>query len=139
LAKAISCWSILALTEREDNLLREYEFTVITRNDLADADRAKALEKYETLFQKEGGEFIVKDEWGSRKMAFPMKKQYRGFYTHYDMTCHSDSLKEAERLLRIDENVLRYLLIKTNDKVDVEKRREELEKLKAKMKAKTDK
>lgn len=120
-------------------MLREYEFTVITRNDLPDADRAKALEKYEELFLKDGGEFIVKDEWGSRKMAFPMKKQFRGFYTHYDMTSNPENLKEAERLLRIDENILRYLLIKTHDKVDVAARREELEKIKAKMKGKSEK
>lgn len=116
-------------------MLREYEFTVITRNDLSDQDRQKALDKYEELFQKDGGEFIVKEDWGSKKLAFPMKKQFRGHYTHYDMTANPENLKEVERLIRIDENILRYLLIKTNDKVDVAARRDELEKRKAKQKA----
>lgn len=116
-------------------MLREYEFTIITRNDLSDVDRQAALDKYEQLFKKDGGEFIMREEWGSKKLAYPMKKQYRGYYTHYDFTADPENLKEAERLIRIDENVLRYLLIKTSDKVDVAKRRDELEKRKAKIRA----
>lgn len=110
-------------------MLREYEFTVITKNDLPDSERGKALGRYEDFFTRDGGEILKKDEWGSRKMAFPMKKQHRGFYTFYDFVGNGDHLKEVERLLRIDDNVLRYMLIKIGEDVDVAERKVELAKV----------
>jgi small subunit ribosomal protein S6 len=110
-------------------VLREYEFTIITRADLQDADRSKVLERYEDLMYKNTGELIKREDWGVKKLAFPMKKKHRGHYTFYDFAGGTaENLKEAERLLRIDENVLRYMLIRTHEKVDVSKRREELAK-----------
>ncbi len=110
-------------------MLREYEFTIITKSDLPDEERTKVLSRYEKLIMGKNGEILKKDAWGSKKLAFPMKKQFRGFYTYYDFVSEEPAeLKEAERLLRIDENVLRYLLIKTSDRVDPEARKVELAK-----------
>jgi small subunit ribosomal protein S6 len=113
----------------EEKSLREYEFTVITRADLPDGDRSKVLDRYETLMFKESGELLKRDDWGVKKLNYPIKKKHRGHYMHYDFVGSTpEGLREAERLLRIDENVLRYLLVRTNDKVDVAKRKAELAK-----------
>ena len=106
--------------------MREYEFTVITKSDLPDADKAKVLENYEGILKRGGGEILKKEEWGSKRMSYPIKKQFRGSYAFYDMTSTAADVAEAERLMRIDDNILRYLVIKINDNVDVEQRRADL-------------
>lgn len=107
---------------------REYEFTIITNGQLTEADTASVLEKYENLLTAEGGAIIKKDVWGSRKLAYPVKKHYRGHYTCYDLSALPSSIAEAERLMKIDENVLRYLNLKLDDKVDVDLRKAEIAK-----------
>ena len=109
-------------------MLREYEFTLITRGDLADADHAKVLEKYEEIFKREDGQIIDRDDWGVKKLAHAIKKQYRGRYVFYDMAAAPASLDEAERLMRIDDQVLRFMSVKLGNEVDIPKRKIEIQK-----------
>ena len=89
-------------------------------------------EKYEAILFKDGGEIIKKDDWGVKRLASPIKKQFRGRYVHYDITCSSKAVKECERLMRIDENVHRCLSIRIGENVDVERRKVDIAKAEAK-------
>lgn len=109
-------------------MLREYEITVISRADLPEADSTKLLGKYEKLMTQDGGEILKKDSWGSKKMAFPMNKHHRGIYTNYDFIGSSANLAEMERLMRIDEDVLRYMSVYLGENVDPTVRKEEIAK-----------
>ena len=113
---------------KEKTLFREYEFTLITNGQMTEADTNTVLEKYENLLTAEGGEILKKDVWGSRKLAYPIKKQYRGHYVCYDLVAAPASIAEAERLMKIDDNVLRYLNVKLADEVNVDERKAELAK-----------
>ncbi len=112
--------------------LREYEFAMITRGDLSDTDHAGVLEKYEKLLLGEKGEMIDKDEWGSKKVQFNMNGQYRGRYTFLTMTSTPADIAEAERLMKIDDSVLRYMNIKLSDHVDIEARKKDIERIRHK-------
>ena len=112
-------------------MLREYEFTFVTKADLPDADKSKVLAGYEEILASNGGEVLKKSDWGTKKLAYPIKKNFRGHYAFYDLTASPDSIAECERLLRIDENVLRYLVVKIGEDVNVEDRKAELAKLDA--------
>jgi small subunit ribosomal protein S6 len=112
--------------------LREYEFALITRGDLSDADHAGVLEKYEKLLLGDNGQVIDKDEWGSKKLQFTMSGQYRGRFTFYTMTSTPAHIAETERLMKIDDSVLRYMNIKLSDTVDVEARKKDLERIRHK-------
>ncbi|MBP6217604.1 MAG: 30S ribosomal protein S6 [Oligoflexales bacterium] len=112
-------------------MLREYEFTVIFGPQLQDEESKKLQKKYETILLGKDGELIKKSDWGSRKLAFAMKGQYKGRYVHYDLTTTPDRLAEAERLMRIDEGVLRYLSVRVGENIDVEARKLELAKAEA--------
>ena len=112
-------------------MLREYELTVIANSQLSEDDAKKLQQKYEAILANDGGQIIKKDDWGTKKLSFPIKKQFKGRYVHYDLTCLPVHLAEAERLMRIDENVLRYLSVKIGENVDVDKRKAEIAKLEA--------
>ncbi len=111
-------------------MLREYDFTIITKGDLSEGEAAKVLEGYEALMTKDGGEILKRDPWGTKKLAFPMKKSFRGNYVNYDFIGAPANLAEMERLMRIDDNVLRYLMVRLDDTgdagVDVAARKAEL-------------
>lgn len=116
-------------------MLREYELTLVTSTQMSEDDSKKLFEKYESILSTDGGQMIRKDDWGTRKLAFPMKRQFRGRYMHYDLTAKPEQLAEAERLMRIDEHVLRYLSIRIGEDVDIEQRKAELAKAEAEAQA----
>ena len=113
-------------------MLREYDFTVITKGDLSEGDSAKVLQGYEALMTNEGGEILKRDDWGSKRLSFPINKSFRGHYVNYDFVGAPASVAEMERLMRIDDNVLRYLVVRVGDNdgetVDIETRKAELAK-----------
>lgn len=107
-------------------MLREYEMTIVSRGDLQEPDSAKLLAKYENLMTSDGGEILKKDSWGNKKIAFPINKQHRGLYTNYDFIGTPQNLSEMERLMRIDENVLRYMSVFLGEGVDPAERKEQI-------------
>lgn len=109
-------------------MLREYEITIISRADMPETESVKLLSKYEKLMTSDGGEILKKDSWGSKKIAFPMKKHHRGIYTNYDFIGTSANLAEMERLMRIDEDVLRYMSVFLGENVDAAERKEQISK-----------
>lgn len=112
-------------------MLREYEFTVIYTAQGSPENFKSLVERYEAILLKGGGEIIKKSEWGVKRLAFPINKQFRGRYMHYDLTCSPEALKECERLMRIDDGVLRYFSVRIGENVDVAKRKVELAKAEA--------
>lgn len=110
-------------------MLREYEFTFVTKTDSGDQDNKKVLEGYEAILGREGGVILKKNDWGTKRLAYPIKKSFKGHYVLYNVATVPANIEECERLLRIDDNVLRHLVIKTHDKVDVEKRKADLAKV----------
>ncbi len=112
-------------------MLREYEMTIIARGDLPESESAKLLGKYEKLMTADGGEILQKSSWGTKKLAFPMKKAFRGNYVNYDFVGTSANLAEMERLMRIDDDVLRYMSVYIGQNVNVAKRKDQLAKIAA--------
>jgi len=100
--------------------------TVIAKADLPESEVNNIFAKYEKYMTADGGQILRKDVWGNRKLNFPIKKQYRGHYANYDFVGVSTNLLEMERLMRIDDNILRYLSIAIGKNVDIETRRAEL-------------
>lgn len=107
-------------------MLREYEFTFISKTDISEAAQSKVFSGYEEILKREGGDIVKRDDWGVKKLAYPIKKNFKGHYVHYDCVTNSDNIAECERLLRIDENILRFLVIKTGEDVDIEARKKQV-------------
>lgn len=115
-------------TTREIVVLTEYEMTVIAKADIPESEILNTLAKYEKYMTADGGQILRKDVWGTKKLCFPISKQYRGHYVNYDFVGAATNLSEMERLMRIDDNVLRYLSIKLGKNIDVDARRAEIAK-----------
>ncbi len=109
-------------------LLREYEFTLVAKADLPDADKQKVFAGYEEILKRGGGELIKRDDWGPKRLAYPIRKHFRGHYVLYDAASTPENIAECERLLRIDDNVLRFMVVKIDNEVDIPARKIELAK-----------
>lgn len=99
--------------------MRRYETTFITNPDLSEEEFGKVLQKALGPIQNQGHLFRVED-WGKKRLAYSIRKQTRGHYTFLDYAATSSAVRELERLLRLDDNVLRFLTVMVDEEVDVE-------------------
>lgn len=97
--------------------MRDYELLYIINPELGEEQLAAVIEKFNGILTKEGAEVTGVDEWGKRKLAYEIDKKYReGFYVLVKFTGPSTAVDEADRLLKIDENVLRHMITKAFEK-----------------------
>ena len=91
--------------------MRLYEVVYILDASLDEAGASTKLEKFHELATVMGGEVSAVDHWGPRQLAYPIKKVSVGYYVVAHFTAVAEALPEFERLLKLDGEVLRYLLI----------------------------
>ena len=97
--------------------MNRYELTYIIDTALEEEARKELIEKVSALIAQNGGEVEKIDEtWGKRRLAYPINDKPEGYYVLVTMQAPAELPKEIERNLRINENVLRSLVIKVEEK-----------------------
>lgn len=97
--------------------MNRYELTYIIDTALEEEARKELIEKISSLIAQNGGEVEKVDEtWGKRRLAYPINDKPEGYYVLVTMQAPAELPKEIERNLRINENVLRSLVIKVEEK-----------------------
>ena len=91
--------------------MRLYEVVYIFDATLDEDSVNKKLEKFHPLVVEKSGEVVAVDHWGTRQMAYPVKKQNTGYYVVAQVRAEIDGLPEFERVLRLDAELLRYLIV----------------------------
>ena len=98
-------------------MMNRYEMIYIIDADLEETARKELIEKVSALIANNGGEIEKVDEtWGKRKLAYAIDYKTEGWYVLVTFTAPVDLPRELERNLQINENVLRYLVIKLVEK-----------------------
>ncbi|MHB1192521.1 MAG: 30S ribosomal protein S6 [Longimicrobiales bacterium] len=91
--------------------MRLYEVVYILDPALDEGAVTAKLEKFHALAVASGGEVTAVDHWGNRQLAYPLRRHQSGYYVVAQFSAVADALPEFERLLRLDDEVLRYLLV----------------------------
>jgi small subunit ribosomal protein S6 len=91
--------------------MRLYEIVYIFDATLDEDAVDKKLEKFHPLVLGKTGEVSAVDHWGARQMAYPIEKQSTGYYVVAQVQAESDGLPEFERVLTLDQELLRYLIV----------------------------
>ena len=91
--------------------MRLYEVVYILDPALEESAVTAKLEKFHELATVKGGEVAAVDHWGTRQLAYPIDKLGSGYYVVAHFTASTDALPEYERLLKLDAEVMRYLLV----------------------------
>ncbi len=106
--------------------MREYETTFIVQPEISDEGRGTLVSKLEGALERQGAVRLMLDDVGKRKLAYEIKKFQKGHYLTLAYLDNGAAVKELERLLRLDESVLRFLTVQTADEVtDIESRKTE--------------
>ena len=91
--------------------MRAYEVVYIFDPAIAEDRVTEKLERFHKLLTDSNGEITAIDQWGRRQLSYPIKKKTSGFYVVVQFTSPAEALPEFERLLKLDEEVLRYLVV----------------------------
>ena len=108
--------------------MRRYETIFIIDNDLSEEGRAPIFEKLGDLIQQYNGLQVMADEWGTKRLAYEIKKKARGYYVCLDYCGSGPLVDEIERFFRIDDRVLKYMTVVLDKDVDIENVKEEIAK-----------
>ncbi len=92
-----------------------YELMVIIKPLLPEDIKSKVLKKIEKLVKQAGGKINETDVWGKRHLAYKIKSHEEGYYVVLDLNLDTDKVKEFEHDLKLESDVLRYLLIKRDN------------------------
>ncbi len=96
-----------------------YEHTFIGKQDLTDKQVDNLLEKYSDIIKK-SGKILKTEKWGLLNLATKIKKNRKGFFVHFKFESKEGIIKDIEKKLSIENNVIRYLTVKY-DKLDLKK------------------
>ena len=89
-----------------------YELVFILNASLSDDDFTRALGKINDLIGKLGGTITETNQWGKKRLAYPIKRQTEGNYVLEKVQIKPTALKEIDASLKLSEDVLRYLFIR---------------------------
>lgn len=104
-------------------MTRDYELGFILNPEVNEEQTRAMLERLEQIVTNNGGQVMRVNQWGRRRLAYPIQHNRDGFYVFVDMVLTPETVNELDRTLKVSEEVLRHLIKKRDPKV-VQKERE---------------
>ena len=89
-----------------------YEHVYLARQDITTQQVESITKSIEDIVKKDGGTIDKVEYWGLRQLAYKIKKNRKAHYTLMNINASSDTLKELDRQISLNENVLRHLTVK---------------------------
>lgn len=96
--------------------MNQYEIAILYDPDL-EIDLEKATSRVEKIFTDNGGKVANVDNWGKRKLAYPIKKNESAVYVFYTVDMPAANVRKLESTLNITDEVIRFLITKPDLKV----------------------
>ena len=92
--------------------MNSYELLYILNNELSDEAKGAVVEKLNAVVTDNGGTIDGIDKWGTRKLAYPIGYKTEGYYVLVNFTAPATLPDELERVMRITDAVIRFLIVK---------------------------
>ena len=89
-----------------------YDLNLILDPNLSEQQLQTEKDAVTAQVERVGGEIVEVDEWGSRRLAYPIRKQGEGYYIIYRLKLSGETPKSIEAALRQRDNVMRVLVVK---------------------------
>jgi len=89
-----------------------YESVVIARQDIPATQVVTLVEEFSEVIAKNGGKVVSTENWGLRNLAYRVKKNRKGHYVLLNIDAPAEAVHEFERLMRINEDILRYMTLR---------------------------
>lgn len=96
--------------------MRDYELLYIIKTEVSEEQNQAVIDRYNGVLESEGAEVVKVDKWGKRKLAYTIDKKYTdGFYVLVNFKGEANAVDEADRLMKIDENLLRHMITRVDE------------------------
>ncbi len=95
--------------------MSKYELTLVVSANIEDDERAAVVEKNKALIERFGGKVTNVEEAGKKRLAYEIQKQKEAFYYFIQFDAETTAPEEIESRVRIMDNVLRYLIVRTDE------------------------
>lgn len=105
---------------------RDYELGFILNPEVSEEQTGAILSRISQIVTNYDGQIVRVNQWGRRRMAYPIEHHRDGFYVFMDMILTPETVFELDRSLKVSEEVLRHMVIR-RDPRSVQKEREEYE------------
>ncbi len=94
---------------------RQYEMGVVIQVELSDEAIAKLLDTIKQHVETQGGTVESVNTWGRRPLAYQINKNRDGYYAFLNILTPSAAVSELERILRLNEDILRFLIVRVGE------------------------
>ena len=106
--------------------MNQYEAVFIMTPVLSDEQMKETVNKFEQIMLNNGCEIIHQENWGMRKLAYPILKKSSGFYHLFEFKAEGTFIREFETQLKRDERIIRYMTVALDkDAIEYSKKRRE--------------
>ncbi len=95
--------------------MKKYEIMYIVNASLEDAERAKVMNGLHAIITDHAGSIDQVEEWGVKEFAYEINHMNKGYYVVINVTANNEGIQEFDRLARINNNIVRYMIVKTQD------------------------
>lgn len=89
--------------------MNHYETVFILTPVLSEIQMKEAVEKFKALLVAEGAEIVNEENWGLKKLAYPIEKKSTGFYQLIEFNANPEVVAKLELQYRRDERVIRFM------------------------------
>lgn len=93
--------------------MEKYETVMVISPNLAEQQISDLITPLEQSIKETKGNLIQTDQWGKRKLAYPVKKCDEGFYVLFFYEAGGETVKELERRIRMNENVIKFITVQS--------------------------
>jgi small subunit ribosomal protein S6 len=94
--------------------MKKYEIMYIVNASLDDAARASVCENLHNIITTHGGSVDNVNEWGCKEFAYEIDHMTKGYYYVIDVTANNEGVAEFNRLARINNSVVRFMIVKVD-------------------------
>jgi len=95
--------------------MANYESVLIARQDLGPSQVNDLVNTFSDVIKQNGGEVVKIDNWGLKNLAYRIKKNRKGYYVLLNIVAPAGAIFEYERLMRLNEDVIRYMTVKVDE------------------------
>jgi small subunit ribosomal protein S6 len=92
--------------------MNQYETVFIMTPVLSEDQMKETVAKYQKFLKDKGAEIVFEDNWGLRKLAYPIQKKSTGFYFLIEFKAEGDFVADLELNYKRDERIIRHLTVK---------------------------
>lgn len=98
--------------QKHDRMLNQYETVFIVTPVLSDTQVKETVNKFKSVIADNGGEIVYEEDWGLKKLAYPINKKSTGFYYLVEFKANGELIDKLETQYRRDERIIRFLTFK---------------------------